>query len=44
MNLIAENQLDIKVQEGVYMGVTYDDIFFKPPGQIYLPDICPHFE
>ena len=26
MNLIAENQLDIKAKEGVYMGVDYDDI------------------
>jgi len=28
MNLIAENQLDIKEQEGVYKGVDYDDIPF----------------
>jgi hypothetical protein len=26
MNLIAENQLDIKAKEGVYMGVDYDGI------------------
>ena len=28
MNLIAENQLDIKEQEGIYKGVGYDDIPF----------------
>jgi transposase-like protein len=28
MNLIAENQLDIKEQEGIYGGVDYDDIPF----------------